>query len=47
MTDKFGRGAESLPSQDQRSRQQSQDRMEDVNQSTRPGDVKMADLQRR
>jgi hypothetical protein len=43
----FGRGDEKVQSAQERRRQQSRDRYEDVNQSTRPGEVTMADLKRR
>lgn len=43
----MGRGPDSRPSQDDRRKQQSADRMQDVNESTRPNQVNMADLQGR
>ncbi len=43
----FGRGDEKIQSAQERKRQQSRDRYDDVNQSTRPGEVTMADLKRR
>lgn len=43
----FGRGDERIQSASERRKQQSSERMEDVNQSTRPGEVTMADLKNR
>jgi hypothetical protein len=43
----FGRGDEKVQSAQERQRQQSRDRYEDVNASTRPNEVTMADLKRR
>lgn len=43
----FGRGDERSQSASERRKQQSKDRMEDVNESTRPGQVTMADLKER
>ncbi len=42
----FGRGVERLPSERERNQQQSRDRMEDVNASTRR-EVTLADLRSR
>lgn len=42
----YGRGDERAQSSDERAKQQSGNRMEDVNASTRPGDVNLADLQK-
>jgi hypothetical protein len=43
----FGRGDEKVQSAQERRRQQSRDRYEDVNASARPNEVTMADLKRR
>jgi hypothetical protein len=42
----YGRGDERRPSPEELKRQQSRDRYEDVNRSTRPGEVTMNDLRR-
>ncbi len=42
----FGRGDEKVQSGQERKRQQSRDRIEDANRSTRPGDVSLDDLKR-
>jgi len=46
-TGQFGRGVERVPTDKERRQQQSRDRMEDVNASTRPNQVTMADVKRR
>ncbi len=43
----YGQGDERRPSPQELKRQQTRDRYQDVNQSTRPGEVTMADLKRR
>jgi len=43
----FGRGDEKVQSAAEIKRQQSRDRLADANQSTRPGEITMADLKDR
>ena len=43
----FGRGDERVQSAGEIKRQQSRDKIADVNQSTRPGEVTLAELQGR